>query len=326
MPGGRGTTVTHKRILITGATGCVGRRIVARIAAQTPHEQVLVVRDPTRLEAWTRDHPRITLVTADMRAIGDHRAEIGAVDAAVLAAAAWGGPEAFQLNLDANRAAAALVTDGGRVFYFSSASVLARNGALLSAADALGTDYIRSKFQLVGAMEAMAERVDMVGLFPTLVIGGTGPETHSHFARLLIEAGRWAGLVRRLSADGRFHFIHAEDIARIVTHLVDAPAGAREPAQRLVLGNPAMTVDGFVEAYCAHIGRVVGRRLRLRDWMAESAIRAFRIRLSPWDRYCMEHRELDFEHAVTPTDFGLDPYCANLSDALESIGIPRATR
>ena len=52
-------------------------------------------------------------------------------------------------------------------------------------------------------------------------------------------------------------------------------------------------------------------------------IRAFRIRLSPWDRHCMDHPDQSYPDARNPAFYGLPVAMPSLESGLDGIGIPR---
>ena len=313
----------HKRILITGGSGCVGHYLVEELARETNHDLVLVLRNPGKLALAPEWRKRITVIEADVKDTAAYLDKLGRIDIAILAAACWGGEDAWPVNVHTNVALTGHLAANGaqRVFYFGSASVLDHDGSLLQAAHDLGTEYIRSKYDLVEAMEKLSDKVETVGMFPTLIVGGEDGKPMSHFANLLREASRWAWLASFFRADGRFHYIHARDIARTMRVLVDAsdmPGG--KPA-RIVLGNPATSVNGFIDDFLRYRGIRNPIRLTLRESYAQVLIKLFRIQMAPWDRYCMEHRDLSFRTAVNPATLGAEMYCGDLKSALASVGI-----
>jgi len=312
-----------KRILVTGASGCVGQYLVEELLAETPHRLVLVVRTPGKLPAEVASSPRVEVIEADVADIEAYRGRLGHIDLAFLVAACWGGPEAYRVNVDANLALTRHLADNGgeRVLYFATGSVIDADGRMLPAAHELGSDYIRSKYQLVEEIEKLRERIAIVGLFPTLILGGGDGKPKSHFANLLHEARPWAWLARFLRADARFHFVHAKDIARVARHLADAPLDGLPEPRRLVLGNPAITVNAFLAQFVGYLGMRMPFGIPLKDWLAEGVIKLFRIELSPWDRYCMQHRDLSYARVYGPADFGLPVHCPDVATALNSIGI-----
>jgi nucleoside-diphosphate-sugar epimerase len=261
------------------------------------------------------------VIQADMKDIALYRQALDEVDCAILAAACWGGKYAFPVNVEANLAVAEALAakPGRRVLYFATASVLDRQSHLLTAAKEAGTEYIRSKHRLVESMEKLSPRLDVVGLFPTLVLGGDGVRPSSHLARLAKEAAPWVRLLSFLKADGRFHFIHAEDIARVVRAVIESPP--ETAPRRIVLGNPASSVDEILRQFCGHFGIKAPFRVPLRLWMVNPLLRLCRVRLTAWDRYCMDHPDQSYAGAVNSAAYGLPVYCPNLATGLAQIGL-----
>ena len=55
------------RILITGASGCVGQYITTWLLENSQAELLLWLRDPLKLTAIPKQHPRIRLLIGDLR-------------------------------------------------------------------------------------------------------------------------------------------------------------------------------------------------------------------------------------------------------------------
>lgn len=312
-----------KRVLITGASGCVGQYLVDELLAETPHELFLVARNPGKLPAEVAAHPRVRVIEADVGDVDSYRDRLKGIDVAYLVAACWGGPDAFRINVEANLAITDQLAKNGadRVLYFGTGSVIDAEGRMLPVARELGSEYIRSKYQLVEEIEKRGNDIEVVGLYPTLILGGGDGKPMSHLANLLHEARPWAWLARFLRADARFHYIHAKDIARTARHMLDAPLEGFQRPHRIVLGNPALTASDFIEQFTRHVGLRTPFTVEIKDWLAEGIIKVFRIQLSPWDRYCMQHRDLSYRTVFNPADFGLPVHCPDLATGLSGIGI-----
>lgn len=312
-----------KRVLITGASGCVGQYLVEELLAETGHELVLVVRNPGKLQEAVAASSRVTVIESDVGNVDSYVDKLGRIDTAFLVAACWGGPDAFRINVETNLALTDhLARNGaGRVFYFATGSVIDADGEMLPAANELGSEYIRSKYRLVEEIEKRAGDVELVGLFPTLILGGGDGKPMSHFANLLREARPWAWLARFFRADGKFHYVHAKDIARTARYLMDAPLDAFPNPRRIVLGNPALTANEFIEQFSRYLGFRMPFSIEVKERLAEALIRIFRIQLSPWDRYCMQHRDLSYRTVFNPANFGLPVHCPDTAAALSGIGI-----
>jgi nucleoside-diphosphate-sugar epimerase len=314
---------SKKRIFITGGSGCVGQYLVEELASETKHELVLVLRNPAKLTLQPEWRDRITIIEADVKDTASYLDRLGKIDTAILVAACWGGEDTWPVNVHTNVALTEHLAAKGakRVFYFGSASVLDHDGSMLQAARDLGTPYIRSKYDLAVAMEKLSDRIETVGIFPTLIVGGGDGKPMSHFANLLHEASRWAFLASLFRADGRFHYIHTRDIARTMRILIDTKDLPAEKPARIVLGNDATTVDEFVRDFARYRGMRSPIGIKLRDSYARVLIKLFRVQMEAWDRYCMEHRDLSFRTVFNPTDFGLPLHCPDVATVLSGIGV-----
>ena len=136
------------RILITGASGCVGQYTAETLLRRSDAHLLLLLRDPAKLTAIPADHPRVTLLVGDLRDLGPHAEAIASVHRVIHTATAWGDPErAEQVNVVAVKKLLSLLDPERleQVIYFSTASILNRNLALLPEAMAYGTEYIQTK-------------------------------------------------------------------------------------------------------------------------------------------------------------------------------------
>lgn len=323
------------RILITGASGCVGQHIAQLLYRETDAQLLLWLRDPSKLKAVPAGDPRIELLVGDLRDVEPHRAAIASVNRIIHTATAWGDPErAQQVNVVAVKQMLAATNPAAleQVIYFSTASILDRNLQLLPEAAEFGTEYIQTKALCLQQLEAhpLAERI--VAVFPTLVFGGRvdggGPFPTSYLTAGLAEATRWLWLARFLRADASFHFIHAADIARVCAHLATHPHQPNPepnqgPVRRLVLGQAPVTVNGTVRALCRW------RRtwlppfgLDLRGWLIEGLIKLLRIEVNAWDRFSIRQRHFVHEPVSPPERFGLVSHAPTLEAVFEDAGLP----
>ncbi len=324
-----------RRILITGASGCVGQYIAETLYRHSDAELLLLLRDPAKLTAVPREDPRITLLVGDLRELHPHAAAIATAHRVIHTATAWGDPErARAVNVVAVKTLLSLLDPRRleQVIYFSTASILDRDLRLLPEALEHGTEYIQTKAQCLRDLEAhpLAERI--VAVFPTLVFGGRllGADSHptSYLTAGVGEAVRWLWLARWLRADASFHFIHAADIATVCAHLATTPhqnnpEAGQGPVRRLVLGQPALTVNGAVAILCRWRGLwrpPVG--LDLRGWLIEGLIRLLRLDVNAWDRFSIRQRHFVHEPVSPPERFGLASFAPTLEAVLESAGIP----
>ena len=117
----------NNRILITGASGCVGQYIVAWLLENSDAELLLLIRDPKKLTAVPLDHPKIKLLIGDLREISDFANELNEVNRVIHTATAWGDPQrAQEVNVVAVKKLLDLLNPLiiEQIIYFSTASIL----------------------------------------------------------------------------------------------------------------------------------------------------------------------------------------------------------
>ena len=325
---------TPARILITGASGCVGQHIADLLYRETDAELLLWLRDPSKLTAVPAADPRITLLVGDLRDAEPHRAQIASATRIIHTATAWGDPErAQQVNVVAVKQMLAATNPEvlEQVVYFSTASILNNDLQLLPEAMPYGTEYIQTKAQCLEQLEQhpLAQRI--VAVFPTLVFGGrvdgSGVFPTSYLTAGLKEGARWLWLAKWLRAEASFHFIHAADIARVCAHLATNPHQANPEAgqgavRRLVLGQPAVTVNETVKRLCRwRRGWYPPIGLDLRGWLIEGLIKLLRIEVNAWDRFSIRQRHFVHDPISPPERFGLVSHAPTLEAVFEDAGL-----
>lgn len=315
--------MSQKKILVTGASGCVGHYISEALIQETNHELYLLVRNPSKLQVDTQTRPGVTVLQGDMQEIGRFADLLKTIDTAVLIVTAWGGENTFDINVSRTLELLNLLDpERCEVIYFSTASIMGRNNQPLKEAGELGIDYIRSKYDCLQKQENLAIAPKITTVFPTLVIGGDRNKPYSHATSGIAEVTKYIDLIRFLKADGSFHFIHGQDIATVVRYLIDNPPQEDEP-RFLVLGQAPLTVNQAVEEVCAYLGKKIYFRIPLSFSLANLIIFLFRIQMAAWDRFCMNYRHFTYQNFINPASFGLPNYCATMSDVLKTSGIDK---
>ncbi len=325
-----------QRILITGASGCVGQHIAALLLRESNAELLLLLRDPAKLTAVPHDHPRVTVLVGDLRDLTPHAGAIASATRIVHTATAWGDPErAMAVNVVAVKQLLAFTSPEWleQVVYFSTASVLDRQLQLLPEALTEGTEYIQTKALCLQQLEEhpLADRI--VAIFPTLVFGGRvdGSSTFptSYLTAGLGEACQWLWLAKWLRVDASFHFIHAADIARVCLHLLSTPQQPNPEhhqgrVRRLVLGQPALTVNDTVRrlARWRH-SWIPPLGIAITPWLVDVLIRLLRLEVTAWDRFSIQQRHFVHEPISPPERFGLVSHAAHLEAVFEDAGLPR---
>jgi nucleoside-diphosphate-sugar epimerase len=315
--------MTRKRIFVTGASGCIGHYVVDALIQETSHELFLLVRNPDKLKFDYNARPGIKLIQADLREIGRFAELLKTMDCAILIATSWGGIEESQ---DVNVTSTATLVNSldraqcEQVIYFSTASILDRNNQLLSEAGTIGTEYIRSKyFGYKALMQAeMADRVTTI--YPTIVFGGNDLFPRSHLTAGLPQLQKLVKIARFFQTEGSFHFIHARDIAQVISHLVAHPP-ASGSERKFVLGNDRMTVNQFVEQLCDYFCQSIYFRIPLYLWLVKVFIVLFRVQVGDWERFSLNYRHFTHKTVVSPNDFGLITCYPTLADVLRISGV-----
>ena len=326
------------RILITGASGCVGQYISRWLLENSDAELLLWLRDPSKLTAVSADHPRIHLLVGDLRETDRYSSELATVNRVIHTATAWGDPQrAEQVNVVAVKRMLQLLNPAvvEQFIYFSTASVLDRHLRPLPEALAYGTEYIQTKARCLEDLEQHPLASKIIAVFPTLVFGGrvdgTSSFPTSYLTEGLREISRWLWLARWLRIDASFHFIHAEDIARICGELATRPHEAnREPGQgalrRVVMGQPAISVDGAVATLCRWRGVSPTPGIPLWPWLIEALIRLLPIEVNAWDRFSIRYRHFVHEPVSQPERFGGISHAGTLETVLSDSGLPNRGR
>ena len=326
------------RILITGASGCVGQYTAAWLLEHSNAELLLWLRDPSKLTAVPHDHPRISLLVGDLRDGERFGSELSSVHRVIHTATAWGDPErAHKVNVVAVKTMLSLLDPNKleQVVYFSTASILDRHLQPLPEALAYGTEYIQTKAQCLRDLEQHPLAEKIVAVFPTLVFGGrvdgTSSFPTSYLTEGLAEASKWLWLARWLRADASFHFIHAADIAAICGSLATKPhqrnsEPGQGPVRRIVMGQAAIGVNQAVATLCRWRGVGQTPGIPLWPWLIEGLIKILPIEVNAWDRFSIRQRHFIHNPVTQPEAFGVKSHGPNLETVLQDSGLPRRGR
>ncbi|NEQ50468.1 MAG: NAD(P)-dependent oxidoreductase [Leptolyngbya sp. SIO3F4] len=317
-----------QRIFITGASGCIGHYVLEHLLEHTHHELFLLLRNPNKLQLDITQTPRVHILQSDIRQVDQFADLLGTMDSAILIATSWGGaPAIYDINVTANIKIMNLLDPERiqQILYFSTASILDRQNQPLDVAGQVSFDYIRSKYQCHQKLQDLAILPKITTLFPTLVFGGDTNKPYSHISSGLSEVTKWIDLIRFFSAEGTLHFIHAQDVATIVVHLLEHIPQAGE-SRELVLGNPALSVDEAVTKVSHYLGRSIYFRIPLSQRLIDFFIKLFKVRMEDWDRFCLKYRHFTYQNPLTPASFGIATYCSNVAELFQATGIESKQR
>ncbi len=305
--------MTGRRILLTGASGCIGHYLSEALIQQTNDELFLIIRDPKKLKVPVDTRANVHIVQTDLRDVDGLKSLLTTIHCAVLVATGWGDIELDVIKtLELLQALDPHVCQ--QVIYFSTASLLGRDGNVLPEATSLGTNYIRAKAQCYEKLIAMDLGFPVLTVFPTLVVGGDRNKPYSHLSAGLPDVLKWAGLLRFFKLEGSCHFIHAQDIATVVLQLIQHPELA--PSQKLVLGNAAITANEAITALCRAANQHIYLQLNLTPRIANWIIRLFNIQMGDWDYFCLNYRHFQYDNPISPKTFGLASAYPSLREIL----------
>jgi nucleoside-diphosphate-sugar epimerase len=311
------------RILVTGASGCVGHYVSETLIKNSDHELFLLVRDPAKLKIDTQVRERVHVIVGDMATIGDLAELLQTINVAVLTAAGWGGENAFLINHIKTHELISLLNPQvcEQVIYFATESILDRHNNPLPQAGEIGTDYIKSKHRCFSTLQELAVADRITTVFPTLVLGGDESKPYSFLSADLPKVTKYIGLLRWIKTDGSFHFIHGKDIAEVVRYLVEHPEVSDKYQRKLVLGNELVQVEQGIQEICQYLGKPVILQIPLPTALIDPIIKIFNIKMAEWDYFCLKNRHFCHDPIVNPRTFGLPSYASSLSEILRTRGI-----
>ncbi|MDD5383213.1 MAG: NAD(P)-dependent oxidoreductase [Candidatus Margulisbacteria bacterium] len=296
------------KVFITGITGCVGHYLFDLLASNPDYQLYLLARQPQKM---MRSLSGSTVIQDGMSNIGKYADLLKDMDHVVHVAAGWGETEAnydhtielFNL-LDPHKCQ--------KVIYFSTASILDNSNQLVEKVGQIGTSYIKGKYLCYKKLPQLKIYDRLITLFPTWVLGGDKSHPYSH-AMLGIEgAVKWLRLLRFLTVDLSFHFIHARDIAQIAAYLLRTEIKGKE----FVLGQPLITADRLIGEMCDHYHLRRYFRVKLDPLWVKTLAPLFGKKLSDWDLYSLAKKNFSY-NVVGPESFGLKSEFKTIKDVLK---------
>jgi len=323
--------LTTKRLLITGANGCVGQYLIDWFLNNTNFLISLMVRDPNKLSDAIKTNKRIKLLICDIRESKRFHDEIKYINYLVHTATAWGDPKrAYEVNVKAFDDLLGLLSKDciERIIYFSTASILDQNTNLMREAMIYGTEYIQTKYLCYENLKEseFSDITDVV--FPTLVFGGTldGKSYFpvSYLTSGLKEAKKWLWIARFFKLDSKFHFIHAKDIAQICGYLIIETYGGKSRGfKKFVLGQKFITID---EALLTLLKSNKLRRyfsIRLSKRIIKIILKILPIQTTNWDSFSIKKYDFNHKPITSPETFGLTSYAKTLKKVIRVSKLPK---
>lgn len=273
-------------IFITGASGCVGHYVVDQLKQN--YQLYLLVRNPAKLRYNPDRYGNITVIQEDLDNISSQSELLSNMDYCIHIATAWGGENTERINVHRTHEMISLLNTDRikRVIYFSTASILGRDMQVLKEAEKYGTEYIRTKSICYQQLPKTKISDKIVTVFPTLVFGGDEKHPYSHLTRGVPKLKKYSWLIGRINIDVGFHFIHAQDIAKIVKHLLEL----QDPEEKYVMGNQQISFGEFSKRAAQFFGHNINWQLTIKPEYLFKILQFFRVDVSEWDRFCMEYK------------------------------------
>ncbi|HEV3426338.1 MAG TPA: NAD-dependent epimerase/dehydratase family protein [Paraburkholderia sp.] len=247
------------RILVLGASGYVGRRVVQALAATDWAEPVAAGR---RAAASVR--------AVDAASAASLGAALADVDGLVNCVA--GAPETIVANARALRAALDSRNAALPVVYFSSMAVY---GGAVGHTDEQAALQGESAYGIakMEAEQVLASCPSVTVLRPGCIYGGGSPQWSVRIAQLL-RARRLGDL--GAAGDGCSNLVHIDDVVRVVLAALRTPSAAGR-AYNLAMSNAPRWNEYFV-AYAralgaTPVGRIGARRLKLETKVLAPALK-----------------------------------------------------
>ncbi len=320
-----------KKLLITGANGCVGQYLIDWFLTNSNFSLLLMVRDPDKLSNSIKTNKRIKLLICDIRESKRFSNELENINYLVHTATAWGDPKrAYEVNVKAFEDLLGLLSKDRieRIIYFSTASILDKNNALMREAMIYGTEYIQTKYLCYEKLKESEFSVITDIIFPTLVFGGTLDDKSSfpisYLTAGIIEAKKWLWLARFFKLDSKFHFIHAKDIAQICGYLINETySGKMRGFKRFVLGQKFITID---DALVTLLKKNQLRRyfsIRLSKGIIKILLKVLPIQTTNWDDFSIKKYDFNHKPITSPENFGLTSYAKTLNKIIKVSKLPK---
>tara|TARA_B100000427_G_scaffold187477_1_gene155860 strand:+ start:1252 stop:2211 length:960 start_codon:yes stop_codon:yes gene_type:complete len=311
------TSKTTENVFITGATGCVGHYLI-RECLKNPNLTIhVLVRKPEKLKFSESDFKRIIVHIGDFKKIEEHHTIIKEMDYIIHSVTEWWGPEqTIQVNVEKTKEFFEMADQNRlkQIIYFSTASILGKNNKVVEEAKQYGSDYIKSKYDAYFMVKSLPFSNKITTVFPTMVFGGDTRYPKSHITKGVYSALHYLNVIRYIYVNGAFHFIHADDIAKVAVHVMQNPTDQKE----YVLGNKKVPVKEAIQV----LYTLFNKKPLFRIYISVKAVlilaKIFRIKIGKWEEYCINNPYMTFD-TVSPKDFGLSNTFSDLESLIKDV-------
>jgi len=305
-----------KKILLTGASGCTGSYLLETLLEREDVSLIAWVRQAERLPEILRGHPRLTVWTGGLEAIEEYRDALRSVQILIHPVTIWGGSDSFKVNVQLTKTLFKALDPLGchQIHYFSTASIIGSDFNVWDQVWTQGTDYIRSKACMHYWLSHHYTQIPVSIYFPSLILGGDKDHPKTPLTDFLPSLPTYLKWVRFIKAQGCFHFIHAQDIARIIDHRIHHHL----PAESLVLGNDSISVNELMlELLNFYQIRQPEKKFSLEKGL-DLLLPFLAQKMTPWDRFSLKIRNTVYKH-TNAASYGLHSELDTFSKVLKKL-------
>lgn len=290
------------KILILGATGCVGHYIVEELGKNKDYELHLPIRADAH-HFFDLKQKNLVFHHLRLSEIRNHVDLLNEMDFVIHLATAWGGSHIWQTNIGDNIWLFNQLAESPKlkkIFYFSTASILGEDGRATYEALTQGTGYVRSKYMFYKEIPKLKTGDKLVTLFPTWVLGGSSKHPYSHASSGIEQAPKFLPLLTRLKIPFQFHFIHSADIALMLRAMIENPKNLKS---EYILGQKAYTLNQLLQELSGQEPSKKQFQIPFDPaWLIPIA-KIIRHPIALWDQYCLKRKKFVFE-TTRPEDLG----------------------
>lgn len=307
-----------KKIFVTGGSGCIGHYVLDELVAQHSDCHIYVlVRDSNKLHIKFRQCSSITVLEGSLEDIHVFKDLLEQIDYLIHIATNWNGIGGTTLiNIDKTKELFDLCNSDQlkKVIYFSTASILGKGNKPIIEAKLYGSSYVKTKYIAHQMLTDLSIYDKIVTVFPTLVFGG-GHDNYpkSHITDGIKSSLKYMKILKYIYLDGKFHFLHGQDIAKVCVHLLFNSTSKNE----FVLGQHDVSVKQALQSICKVFKIRQPFRFKISMVFIKVLSTLFRIKIGPWEKHCMENPYMVFD-TVNPESFNLKSAYPSLDSILMS--------
>jgi nucleoside-diphosphate-sugar epimerase len=310
-------TESTRKIFLTGASGCVGHYVLDELLKDARNEVYALVRYPEHFLKDHLSHPQVKFLAGGLLQLDRFKDVLFEMDYVIHLATPWGGDQLIPINVNATQQLWDLLNPQKiqKILYFSTASLLGPGNRVTEQAATQGTLYIRTKYQTYYLNQKHPLSDKIYTFFPTWIFGGDKTHPYSHAATGLTDLPRILKLLRYLKIDFKFHFIHAADIAQVVSYTL-----GNEMPHEIILGQKVLSLDEFVKSALKYFNIAKRPAIRISDSLIKIVAFFLGDRLSDWDHYCLKQKHFIFE-TTYPEKLGLKSIAKDVPELLKSFNL-----